>query len=262
VNSASTEERRQPLASVVDEACVRLFDFVVAVVLLIVSAPVLVAVAVAIKLDSPGPVFFRCTRVGRHGRVFAMLKFRKMVDDATGPALTVANDARLTRVGAFLVRFKLDEVPQLWNVIRGDMSLVGPRPEDPSFVALQPQAYAEILTVSPGISGLSQLAFTKETEILDPHDRTGDYIARLFPAKLAMDQMYARRRSLGMNLRILLWTVVAVLGHDVAVNRGTGDLNLRRRPTKAPVGVARKQGLEPARVEQVAVSASTQVAAR
>jgi lipopolysaccharide/colanic/teichoic acid biosynthesis glycosyltransferase len=224
---------RRPLVAVADEACIRLFDLIVSALALVVLLPLIGGIALAVKLDSPGPVFFHARRVGRNGRVFSMLKFRKMRDDATGPRLTVANDDRLTRIGRCLVRCKLDELPQLWNVVKGDMSLVGPRPEDPAFVELEREAYGEILSITPGISGLSQLAFTKEGEILDPSDRTGDYLQRLFPAKLEIDRMYARNRSLLMNLRIILWTFVAVLGRDVAVHRQTGQLNVRRRPLGA-----------------------------
>jgi lipopolysaccharide/colanic/teichoic acid biosynthesis glycosyltransferase len=215
----------------VDDTAARVFDCVGAALLLILIAPLFALIGMAIKLDSPGPVFYRCRRVGRDGAVFAMLKFRKMAVDAAGPPLTLAGDARFTRIGRMLAAWKLDELPQLWNVLTGDMSLVGPRPEDPSFVDLRPLDYEEVLRVRPGITGLSQLAFVEEGRILDPLAFHEYYVQRLLPQKIEMDKLYARRRSLRLNLSILLWTVVAVAFRtDVAVNRTNGQLGVRRRP--------------------------------
>ena len=160
-----------------------------------------------------------------------MLKFRKMHDDADGPALTVNGDARLTRVGRFLARSKVDEIPQLWNVLKGEMSLVGPRPEDPSFVALRPEDFEIILRVRPGITGPSQLAFAKESELLDPSDRLTDYLERFLPQKIALDRLYVAQRTVRLDLSILVWTLAAVvLRRDVAVNRETIKLTRRMRP--------------------------------
>jgi len=209
----------------------RLLDVVVAAVALILLSPIVALAALAIVLDSRGGVFYPCRRVGLGGREFGMLKFRKMRKDAAGAPLTAVEDERFTRIGRLLAKTKLDEIPQLLNVLAGTMSLVGPRPEDPSFVALRSAEYERILRVRPGITGLSQLAFAREMEILDPHDRVGDYVRRVMPQKMALDELYAERRSIPMDLRILFWTVVAiVLRHEVAVNRSTGHLNLRRRP--------------------------------
>jgi lipopolysaccharide/colanic/teichoic acid biosynthesis glycosyltransferase len=196
-----------------------------------VLAPLVLVLAIAIKLDSRGPVFYRCARIGFRGREFGMLKFRKMSDGAAGPALTAAADERFTRFGRFLARSKLDEIPQLWNVIRGQMSLVGPRPEDPFFVADRPDEFAKVQTVKPGITGLSQLAFARESEILDPEDRVGHYVDQILPQKLAIDRLYTERYSLRLDLAVLFWTTAAVLFHrDVAVHRQTARLNVRRRP--------------------------------
>jgi lipopolysaccharide/colanic/teichoic acid biosynthesis glycosyltransferase len=212
----------------------RMLDLVVAVPLLVLFAPVFVAVAVTIKLESRGGVFFRCRRVGRGGRDLLMLKFRKMHDGARGPALVQEEDERFTRIGAFLAKTKLDELPQLWNVIKGDMSLVGPRPEDPSFVEQHREDYEAILAVRPGVTGLSQLAFARESDILDPENREGHYTSRILPQKMHMDRLYAERRSLSMDLRILWWTFCAVVGRlEVAVHRDSGRLN-RRAPRPAP----------------------------
>jgi lipopolysaccharide/colanic/teichoic acid biosynthesis glycosyltransferase len=209
----------------------RFFDMLAAVVLLTVFAPLIVAVAVAIKLDSRGPVFFRARRVGFRGGELQMLKFRKMRHDAQGPALTSTDDDRLTRIGRWLTHSKVDEIPQLWNVLRGQMSLVGPRPEHPGFVEQRAAEYEKILSVRPGITGLSQLAFAREAEILDPEDRLNDYMLRIFPQKIALDQLYADCRSLLTDGRILAWTVAAVLfRREVAVDRTKGTLRLRRRP--------------------------------
>ena len=219
-----------------------MLDLVIAGILLVLAVPLIVLLAVAIKMDSPGPVFYRCRRVGSFGREFAMLKFRKMWDGATGPALTTSVDDRLTRLGRFLAASKLDELPQLWNVIKGEMSLVGPRPEDPGFVRLAQDEYREILKVRPGITGLSQLAFAREGQILDAADRVGHYLEAIFPQKLGLDSFYASHRSMRMDLRILVWTARAVFTRrDVAVNRRTGELTRRRRVATAAVQVEQSE---------------------
>jgi lipopolysaccharide/colanic/teichoic acid biosynthesis glycosyltransferase len=221
--------RRVRLAKSLGDALLkRVLDVFVSATLLLVLLPVIVVLAVAIKLESRGPVFYRCRRVGRNGAELQMLKFRKMQDGATGPALASARDERFTRLGAFLARRKLDEVPQLWNVLRGQMSLVGPRPEDPSFIALHPDEYAQILTVRPGITGYCQLAFARESEILDASDREKHYVERILPQKVRLDCLYASRRSSSVDVGILWWTAKTVLlAKPVAVNRETGKLGLR-----------------------------------
>jgi len=208
----------------------RVFDVLVSSFLLVVLLPVLLLVAAAVKLTSRGPLFFRSARVGLRGSELQMLKFRKMRDGAAGPALTAKDDARFTRVGRLLAISKLDEIPQLWNVLRGDMSLVGPRPEDASFVAARADEYAQILTVKPGITGLCQLAFAKESEILASEGTIDAYVGRLLPKKIELDLLYVQRRSMSLDLRILVWTAVAVfLRRDVAVHRETAGLSHRRR---------------------------------
>ena len=163
-----------------------------------------------------------------------MLKFRKMHRLAAGPALTTDGDHRFTHVGEWLAVLKLDELPQLWNVLRGEMSLIGPRPEDPSFVAMHAEDFVDILQVKPGVTGLSQLAFAEESRILDDEDPTGHYLERILPQKMGMDRLYARRFRLRLDLQILVWTLVAVLARrPVAVHRESGKMNLRRR--KEPV---------------------------
>jgi len=154
-----------------------------------------------------------------------------------GAQFTARSDPRITRVGRFLRRTSLDELPQIWNVLRGDMSLVGPRPEDPRFVAMRRGDFDEILTIRPGLTGLSQLAFAEERAILAGKDPIACYTTRLLPQKCALDRLYARKASVALDLRIAWWTAAAVLlRRQVAVHRGTGRLTLRRRP--APVAVA------------------------
>ena len=178
-------------------------DVVVAAVLLVHFLPLMLVVAVAIKLESAGPILYRSRRVGLRGEEFEMLKFRKMHRDAAGPPLTSRHDERLTGVGSFLLRTKFDELPQLWNVVRGHMSLVGPRPEAPIFVGFYPDEYQMVLRVKPGITGLSQLAFAKENDILERPELAGRYTDRLLPAKIAIDSLYIARRSLSYDARIL-----------------------------------------------------------
>jgi lipopolysaccharide/colanic/teichoic acid biosynthesis glycosyltransferase len=223
---------------VVDRSLKRALDLAIAVSLLLLLTPAIAIIAIAIRLESPGGAFYRCRRVGRGGRELLMLKFRKMHDGAEGPALAVPKDERFTRLGALLARTKLDELPQLWNVVTGEMSLVGPRPEDPGFVELYHDAYDEILAVRPGITGLSQLAFARESEVLDPGDRVGHYVHGILPQKIDMDRLYAAERSPAMDLRILWWTLRAVVARrEVAVNRETARLT-KRAPRRGPESVA------------------------
>lgn len=224
--------RASRVSGTLDAVLMRLLDWVVSAALLILLAPLVLGLAIAIKLEGPGPVFYRSRRVGLGGREFTMLKFRKMADGAGGPPLTAPDDERFTPLGRFLARTKLDELPQLWNVLRGHMSLVGPRPEDPVFVECFCSQLEPVLRVKPGITGLSQLAFAREPEILDPENREEHYVSRILPQKIHLDTLYAERRSTRVNLRILRWTAVAVLlRREVAVDRATGALGFRRRPS-------------------------------
>ena len=225
-----------------DGALKRALDILGASVLLLLLAPVILIVALAIRLESSGPSFYRCRRVGQRGREFGMLKFRKMHDGARGPALASWDDERFTRLGPFLARTKLDEVPQLLNVLRGQMSLVGPRPEDAAFVKLHPAEYAVVHSVNPGMTGLCQLAFAKESNVLDPTDRVGHYVNQILPQKIAIDQLYASKSSFAIDVRILAWTALAVLvGREVAVHRQTGELSLRAPRTETQEVVTETQ---------------------
>lgn len=208
----------------------RSVDLVLAVVLLVAVAPLFAVLAFAVKVDSPGPVLYRARRVGFRGRPMQMLKFRKMRHDAVGLALTAHGDLRFTRIGSFLARTKLDELPQLWNVVRGDMSLIGPRPEDPEFVLMHADDYVDILRIRPGITGLSQVAFREESRILDAADPLTHYLERILPQKMRLDRIYATGYRLRLDLHILAWTFITVFAsRPVAVHRETGRMNLRRR---------------------------------
>ncbi len=208
----------------------RSLDVAVSGAILVFTLPLIAVVSLLVRIESPGPTFYRAQRVGRGGRTLRMLKFRKMHHNASGAPLTASQDDRFTRVGRLLARTKIDELPQLWHVLRGEMSLIGPRPEDPGFVAERREDYAQILTVRPGVTGLSQIAFAEESQILCKVDPVGHYRSRIFPQKIGLDRMYADRPTLRMDLSILFWTCAAVLlRRQVAVHRETGRMNLRRR---------------------------------
>ncbi len=209
----------------------RAADVVVAGAVLVLAAPLIALIALLIVLDSPGPVLFRVDRVGFRGRPLRMLKFRKMHARARGAALTGRHDARLTRTGAFLARTRLDELPQLWHVLRGEMSLVGPRPEHFGFVVRHPNEYSRILSVRPGLTGLSQLAFASESELLATDDPIEHYVTALLPQKVALDRLYAARWTPLHDLEIVLATLaMLLLRQPIAVDRGGARLTLRRRP--------------------------------
>ena len=184
----------------------RALDLAVAVPLLVILSPVLVALAAAVRLTSRGPAFHRATRVGRDGRPFTMLKLRTM-RAGPGAAITTRDDPRMTALGRALRRARLDELPQLMNVVRGEMSIVGPRPEDPRFVALYSEEQRAVLALRPGITGAAQLVFRDEAALLDPADPEGSYIRAVLPRKLAIDLEYARGRSLAGDLRIMGMTL-------------------------------------------------------
>lgn len=192
----------------------RLFDIVVSLAALLLLALPMLAVAVWIKLDSPGPVFFRQQRVGRHGVPFAIHKFRTMRHGAGGLALTVGDDARITRAGRWLRRTRLDELPQLLDVLAGDMSLVGPRPEVPRYVALYPPALRErALAVRPGITDPASLAYIDEAALLAAAaDPEREYVERILPAKLQAAAAYAERATLASDIAVLARTARALLG--------------------------------------------------
>jgi lipopolysaccharide/colanic/teichoic acid biosynthesis glycosyltransferase len=192
----------------------RLFDLAGAGLALLLLSPLMLLTALWIKLDSPGPVFFRQERIGRHGVPFRIHKFRTMVADAParGPALTVGADPRITRAGVWLRRTRLDELPQLIDVLRGVMSLVGPRPEVPRYVQHYPPALRErALAVRPGITDPSSLEFIDEAGLLArAADPEREYIEKILPRKLQSAADYADRATLWTDLRVL-WRTLQVL---------------------------------------------------
>ena len=196
----------------------RLFDLVGATVALVLLAPLLLAIALWIRLDSPGPVLFRQERVGRGGRLFRIHKFRTMVADAPqrGPAITVGDDARITRAGRRLRRWRLDELPQFVDVIQGDMSLVGPRPEVPRYVALYPPHLRErVLAVRPGITDPSSLAFLDEAaQLAQAADPEREYVDAILPRKLEVAADYADRATLLTDLRWIARTLARLAFGD------------------------------------------------
>jgi lipopolysaccharide/colanic/teichoic acid biosynthesis glycosyltransferase len=194
----------------------RAFDLALSSVALLLLAPVFVIVALAVKLDSRGPVFFRQQRVGREGKPFAMIKFRTMVVGAAqlGTNVSPSCDPRLTRVGAFLRRCFLDEAPQLVNVLKGDMSLVGPRPETPDYAALLRPEEKAILRVRPGMTGPSTLAYSRdEAAILAGREDPERYYRDcLLHERACLDLRYLSRPAISEDIRILARTALLVLG--------------------------------------------------
>jgi len=192
----------------------RAFDLFSAVIGLLVCVPLFVVVAALIKLDSRGPIFFNQERIGKGFRPFFIYKFRTMVEDAPqrGGALTVGRDPRVTRVGHILRQTKIDELPQLINVLRGDMSLVGPRPEVRRYVELFVKNYETILAVRPGITDLASLKYSDESAILARSDNPEEeYVRRILPDKLVLAEEYVQRYSLGMDLILISKTVLKLI---------------------------------------------------
>ncbi len=192
----------------------RAFDLVAAGCGLILLSPLFLAVAVAVKLDSRGPVFFLQQRVGLNFRPFQMYKFRTMVVDAPklGGQLTVTGDPRVTRSGRWLRKLKIDELPQLINVVLGEMSLVGPRPEVARYVDQMRDDYREVLSVRPGITDLASVKYRDESAILAAaEDPERAYIEQILPDKLAISREYIRDVSLWLDLKIILQTLVRIV---------------------------------------------------
>ena len=196
----------------------RLFDLALASLGLLLLGPVLLLIAAWIKLDSPGPVFFRQQRVGRNGKLFCIHKFRTMSaaqTSAEASLITVGADPRITRAGATLRRTKLDELPQLIDVVLGDMSLVGPRPEVPRYVALYPEALRlKVLSVRPGITDLASIEYRNESELLArAADPEREYVEVVMPAKLRAAARYVDEMSLATDVRVLGSTLRALWIH-------------------------------------------------
>lgn len=194
----------------------RLFDILVAAGALIVLSPVLIAAAIGIRATSPGPIFYKARRAGRGGDPFEMLKFRTMhVGADRQSAITAATDRRVFGFGGLLRRLKIDELPQFWNILIGDMSLVGPRPEDPRIVARDYTGWMkETLLVLPGVTSPGAVyGYVFGEALLDDDDPEGSYARRLLPPKLALERAYLERAGFLGDLGYILLTALAILAH-------------------------------------------------
>jgi|SRR2546422_4357700 len=208
----------------------RSFDLILSLLGLIILAPLLAALALLIKLDSPGPVFYRGVRAGRFGKPFRIFKFRTMVEDAdkVGGWSTAGDDPRVTRTGRFLRKYKLDELPQLFNVLLGEMSLVGPRPQVPWAVDLYTEEERCILRVRPGITDPASLEFRDEGEILRASTNPDkDYLEKIHPEKMRLSLEYVRTQSFWLDCKILWQTVAAVLFRP---STSKSELKVERSP--------------------------------
>lgn len=206
---AATLARRRPQL-----AAKRAMDIVVSAAALCVLWPVLLLIALAIVVDDPGPVFYRQVRVGRGGKPFRIFKFRTMVVDADrkGLAITVGRDSRITRVGAFLRKTKLDELAQLLNVLCGQMSFVGPRPEVPRYVELYTPYQRQVLLVRPGITDYASIAYRNENDLLaGADDPERMYIETIMPDKIELNMRYLKEISPLTDVRLILKTIIAVI---------------------------------------------------
>ena len=193
----------------------RVFDILAALFGLVACSPILVVVALLIKLDSHGPIFFKQIRMGRGFRPFHIFKFRTMIQDSSrqGGPLTVGNDPRITRIGQILRRYKVDELPQLINILKGDMSLVGPRPEVPYYVEMFQTEYQEILKVRPGLTDVASLRYMEEEVVLKNADRPEqEYQTRVLPEKLRLAAIYIHHSSFSFDLAIIMQTLINLFG--------------------------------------------------
>ncbi len=209
---------RRACARWLDKAAKRAFDIAFATVGLVLGLPLLALVAVAVKLDSPGPVFYRGVRIGRRFRPFRLFKFRTMVTNAEqlGGSTASKHDPRVTRVGRLLRRTKLDELPNLINVLVGQMSLVGPRPEVKFYTDKYTAEERFILSVRPGITDFASLEFAHQQALIGEEDPEGDFQARVLPRKNALRLKYARERSFSVDLQVLGATFWLFLSKPVA----------------------------------------------
>jgi len=192
----------------------RLMDVVISGGALLVLWPVLLLIALAIKIDDPGPVFYRQVRVGKDGKEFRIYKFRTMIVDADkkGLQITVGRDNRITRMGAFLRKTKLDELAQLINVFTGEMSFVGPRPEVPKYVNLYTPYQRQVLLVRPGITDYASIAYRNENDLLEgAEDPEKMYIETIMPDKIELNMKYLREISPIADIRLILSTIIAVI---------------------------------------------------
>lgn len=190
----------------------RILDITLGSLALAFAAPVVAAAAIAMRLSGDrGPILYRAPRVGEGATVFTVWKVRTMTVGSSGSKVTVAHDPRVTRVGRILRRYRIDELPQLVSVVRGDMSLVGPRPEDPAYVDLSIPLHRRVFSAKPGITGLAQLEYLDEANLLVGPDAEQRYRDQILPAKLRLDAEYLDRRTTLLDIKILLRTIRTVL---------------------------------------------------
>lgn len=189
----------------------RIFDFLVSLVGIIILSPIFIIVSIAIKIDSRGSILFLQKRVGKDGKEFNIYKFRTMVTDAEklGKQITIGNDSRITKVGAFLRKFKIDELPQLFNVLLGDMSLVGPRPEVPKYVALYNNEQKKVLSIRPGITDMASLRYKDENDILGKVDNPEEYyINVIMKDKLSLNLEYIEKSNVFFDIYLIVKTII------------------------------------------------------
>jgi lipopolysaccharide/colanic/teichoic acid biosynthesis glycosyltransferase len=192
----------------------RTFDILVAAIGLILFAPLFLVIAILVKFDSNGPIFFRQQRIGRNFRAFEIYKFRTMVQEASqlGKAITYGDDSRITRAGRLLRKAKLDELPQLINVLKGEMSFVGPRPEVPQYVELFRRDYTEILTVRPGITDLASLKYRDEAALLGKAENPEEeYVSRVLPDKIRLAKDYLKHSSFCFDVAVIVKTLFRIV---------------------------------------------------
>jgi lipopolysaccharide/colanic/teichoic acid biosynthesis glycosyltransferase len=186
----------------------RLLDLTFGLLLLTLAAPLMGLIALAVRWHDRGPVFYRQIRIGRHGKPFTILKFRSMRMNNAGATITSSGDDRVTPIGRILRRYKLDELPQLWNVVRGEMSLIGPRPEVPQFVDEADPIWRAVHRVRPGITDLATLVYRDEEQVLAQYaDPERGYREAVLPAKLALNLEYLERRTAARDLKLLALTI-------------------------------------------------------
>jgi lipopolysaccharide/colanic/teichoic acid biosynthesis glycosyltransferase len=208
----------------------RTLDFVISGLAILVLSPLLIVVAAAVKAASPGPIFFRQERIGRDFHPFKIYKFRSMIKEAPtkGTAITFGDDPRITRLGRLLRKTKVDELPQLINVLKGDMSLVGPRPEIPKYVEMFRADYEIILQVRPGITDLASIIYRDEAALLgQAQDPEEEYVKRILPEKIRLAKEYVDNASILLDFKIIIQTVLKLLADKLAFSRvKTSDLLL------------------------------------
>jgi lipopolysaccharide/colanic/teichoic acid biosynthesis glycosyltransferase len=217
----------------------RIVDVSVALMALLLSFPVLLGAALGIMLTSPGPIFYKARRVGKGGKIFSMLKFRTMhVNSDLSSAITAPDDRRIFRFGLWLRRLKIDELPQLWNILTGDMSLVGPRPEDPKIVERDYEDWMhETLLVSPGVTGPGSIyGYVYGDALLDACDPEGSYARNLLPPKLALERGYMERAGLKSDLGYILLTAWAIVAHMLRRDLSLPQVDIDAARLRAPKG--------------------------